>query len=219
MKGFLWFLAVIAAITGLHFSAEALLGYSILEFVFELMLVVFFSILFAVFLVWPVAAILRRVLVQRLWPKAEPYFHLRWCLMWAFALLLIPHLWMSYKLAPLKREFTKVCNHGGYDVRFTGEHADGRPVNEADFGGKLDRLVEKRVLVLVKYQYVPYFTGAWRFSESFPASVTSCAYVYTFLPRPVYRWLAVGVAELATGVKLLPGELQKAEKEITGLPY
>lgn len=120
------------------------------------------------------------------------------CLFWvgartALALLVVAHIWMSAQLAPLRREFHRTAQGGGGDIRSTGGHSDGYPVNELDYGGALWDIVGKRDVVLVKHGFLPGGLNpliAWKTSTSdvFGPGMVG-AYLWVPIPRTWYHEL------------------------------
>jgi len=123
-----------------------------------------------------------------------------------FLIFAVPHLWMSHRLAPLKMQFERVANGGESGIVFTGQYNDGRAVNEADFGGKLDGIVETRTVVLMKYNFIPLPLGGWKYKPGYWSSYYM-GYIYSFLPQSVYRNI------LLRSLKPEYASLPKAEQE------
>ena len=159
---------------------------------------------------WPLVATVRALVKRR--GRVGKYLRLHYTVIALFILWLIPHLWMSYTLAPLKKEFDKIGRGGASGYYSTGEYVDGRAVNELDFGGQLSDVVERRSMVLFKHQYVPFGTGRWWCSQ---IGITKpMAYLYTFVPRSTYRWAFKKSVEVATGERLSDEDWREFEKKL-----
>ncbi len=149
-------------------------------------------------LAWPLLSIFKKALTM-IFPRGHRtltrYGQPRWYWLTIFTLLLVPHVWMSAKLTPLREEFAGISRKGEARISFTGEYSDGRPINEMNFGGQLDSVVEMRQMVLLKYQFIPLPIGRWGTSTSdvFGPQMYM-AYVYTFLPRSTYRNLLANIS-------------------------
>lgn len=94
-----------------------------------------------------------------------------------FALLLVPHLRMSHKLAPLKTQFDAICEKGPNRVEWRTPGGNPSEPNRLDFSGRLEGIIKARNQVLAHDSFVMF--GGWRYTEGYPPSEYS-VYIYTF---------------------------------------
>lgn len=219
LAGLLWALAGFALLVATQLLSDTLLGIWITGFSGELMALAIFSVLIAFFLwltIWPIKRIvvkrrLERLVNSNFGVDTPKYFRFGFVFGFVFIFLLIPHMWMSHKLKPLKLDFDKAAK-GEYSVVFTGNYSDGRPVNELDYGGHLDGIVKTRMAVLAKYGFVPLGTGQWWVSDS--SGVTKImAYVWVPLPPTWSRGVAYYIWSIPEK------DRQEIEAGLAKLPY
>lgn len=203
--GILWVLGVVAGGFALYYGLlYGLLGFfktnkwfwghflgeGVIDLLIGLLGGVFFSALVA-FVVWAFVALALRLLKRH----TNEVLVKSWWITFASVgmLVMIPHYQMSRKLLPLKIEFRKAAASGG-TAEFTGDYADGRPINTLNFGGSLDRVIEERDRYLARHQYLPglWLNGRWWATDGWSPDFMM-GYIYTYLPKSVYDQIAIRV--------------------------
>ncbi len=96
--------------------------------------------------------------------------------------LVLPHFYMSWSLREYKRDFKERARGSSVEDFSNTEPGES---GDLDYGGKLDELVEKRVLTLATHQFIPYGTATWRTNGM--TTFVAGAYIYTFLPKSTYE--------------------------------
>lgn len=196
MKKFFQFLSGVICLFLIHRFCIYFFGVGIIGMALDLIFLASFAIVIAA-LIWPVMTliklILRRIVSEE--NQDQIYILCRYPIYWMviFVFFLGPHLWMSHRLAPLKKAFVAVSNGVEPVIYSTGEvDPGGKPIIAADFGGKLDELIQIRTLVLIAHHYVPIGTGRWQTMSNYGPSMPM-AYIYTFLPKDTYWFLVVKI--------------------------
>ncbi len=219
----LLFVCLVIAMIVLYFANHGLnilLGEGILSFVIGLGMLAIAAIPITL-AIWPIGSILKFFLLliprEKFQNAISNKFRFRWYFTLIFLALLVPHLWMSHKLSPLKKEFERRSN-GNYKIVPSNEEVDGHPVNDANFGGSLSELVDARTTILIKYNFLPYSLGQWWYKPGYWCDF-QMAYVYTYLPRDAYLEIAYTTYELLSGKELPDKERAEFEKALEKVRY
>lgn len=151
----------------------------LLSFVVEMILVAFYTGCITVFVI-AALNILFRPIMAHLSGK-----QLAWCFVTILAVNLIPHIWMSWELDDLKREFKQVASTN-YAIDWESGEVDGRPTNTMDFGGRLDSIINRRNQTLLENGYIP--LGKWSIVQGYSPDLYM---VYAPMPLPfkARKWL------------------------------
>lgn len=175
-----WTVLLVLAVLCLNWATMNFFGSSLLDFaigIFFLFVVATIGAYFAKLVVATIAFFFaRRWQTRRVFSISFVAF---------FSLIYIPHIFMEYKLAALKREFISVCEEGKFN-RSIVPTGINQSITVADFDGRLDALISQRTAILKKYHYLPTYTGGWYFSESFFRSRVIMVYVFTYTPKKLY---------------------------------
>src|SRR3989338_9204030 len=189
----MWFFNLVGWVWWLiNWPTNFVLGDNLFDLVLEGMFVLLFVALCAIPVTF-VVAVVRRVW-HALGDDKRAFKRSSYKIAFVLTAILIvpPHLFMSWSLREYKTEFKYRATHVAHYEDFSNTEP-GEP-GEFDYGGKLDELVIARTQVLMRRQFVPYFTAAWR-TQALGVTYVPGAYIYTYLPKQVYD---SGVASIAS---------------------
>lgn len=175
-----WTVLLVAAVLFLNWGTEKFFGSPLLDFAVGIFFLFVGAVGGAYFVKLVVSAI--GFLFARRW-QTRRVFAISFVAF--FSLIYIPHIFMEYKLAPLKKEFIGICEEGKFNRSIVPVGVN-QTITVADFDGRLDGLVQKRTAILKKYHYLPNYTGGWYFSESLFRSRVIMVYVFTYTPKKLY---------------------------------
>lgn len=175
-----WTVLLVLTVLGLNWGTEKFFGSPLLDFAIGIFFLLVVAAIGAYFLKLTVAAI--GFLFARRWQTRQVFVI---SFVAFFSLIYIPHIFMEYKLAPLKKEFVGICEEGKFNRSIVPVGVN-QTITVADFDGRLDDIIARRTAILKRYHYLPGYTGGWWFSESFFRSRVIMVYFFTYTPKKLY---------------------------------
>lgn len=175
-----WVVLIVVAVLLLNWATIKVFGSPLLDFSIGLVALLAVATVVAYFVKATVAII--KFCSKARW-RTERVFAITFVAL--FCTLSIPHLFMEWKLAPLKRDFVWICEEGKFNRSIVPVGVN-QTITIADFDGRLDNLIAQRTAILERYHYLPRYTGGWWFSESFFRSRVIMVYVFTYTPKKLY---------------------------------
>jgi len=162
-----WFLIILVIFVAGWSIDSAIFGENLFDLVIMTVLLAFIIVLILAIPFFTCLAIRKGKVNRWLWTKIA---------LGVVALFLVFHLPMSFHLRGLKTEFRKISKDGGTMV-FSGESS-----SDLDFGGDIDKIIEARDKILIKWHYLPgiRLNGWWETSDT----GTQIVMLYVFIPLP-----------------------------------